>query len=208
MADDDKQRGEGGANWASYYEKLRDRPPRKTARLALDRLGPEPRGRLAVDLGCGDGRDAIEMLRRGWRVMAVDAEPVALERLTGRPDLPQDAEIEAVVSRFETIDLPRDALLINSSFALPLCEPGDFRRIVGEIGRRLAPGGWFAAQFYGPRASWVGRPGMTFETRDEAERLLAALDLELFEEEESDGVTPRGTPKHWHIFHIAARKPG
>ena len=26
------------------------------------------------------------------------------------------------------------------------------------------------------------------------------------EEEEDDSVTPRGTPKHWHIFHIVARK--
>jgi tellurite methyltransferase len=206
MADDDKRRAERGAIWPSYYEKLRDRPPRRTTLLALDRLGPEPRGRLAVDLGCGDGRDAIEMLRRGWRVMAVDAEAVALERLKGRLDLPEDAEIDAVVSRFEKVDLPRDALLVNSSFALPLCEPEDFRRIVSDISHRLAPGGRFAAQFYGPRDSWVGRAGITFVSRAEAERLLEGLDVELFEEEESDGVTPRGNTKHWHIFHIVARK--
>ena len=103
--------------------------------------------------------------------------------------------------------MPRDALLVNSSFALPLCEPKDFRRIVSDIGRRLAPGGRFAAQFYGPRDSWIGRPGITFVDRAEAERLLEGLDVELFEEEESDGVTPRGNPKHWHIFHIVARKP-
>jgi tellurite methyltransferase len=202
MADDDKQR-----DWASYYEKLRNRPPRRTTLFALDRLGAEPRGRLAVDLGCGDGRDTIEMLRRGWRVMAVDAEAVALERLKARPDLPLDARIDAVVARFETVDLPGDALLINSSFALPLCEPEDFRRVVSEIAQRLAPGGRFAGQFYGPRDSWVGRPGMTFVTRVEAERLLEGLAVEMFEEEESDGVTPRGNAKHWHIFHIVARKP-
>jgi hypothetical protein len=28
----------------------------------------------------------------------------------------------------------------------------------------------------------------------------------MFDEEEADGVTPRGNPKHWHIFHIVARK--
>ena len=206
MAGDDKQRGDA-ASWAAYYDKLRDRPPRRTTLLALDRLGPEPRGRLAVDLGCGDGRDAIEMLRRGWRVLAVDSEPVALERLKARPDLPPNARIETIVSRFEKVELPRDALLINSSFALPLCEPVDFRRIVADIGRRLKPGGRFAAQFYGPHDSWVGRPGMTFVTRAEAERLLEGLEIELFDEEESDGVTPRGNTKHWHVFHIVARKP-
>ena len=49
---------------------------------------------------------------------------------------------------------------------------------------------------------------MTFLARDDAQVLLDGLAIEMFEEEESDGVTPRGTPKHWHIFHIVARKPG
>ena len=43
--------------------------------------------------------------------------------------------------------------------------------------------------------------------REQALAMLQGLDLEMFEEEESDGVTPRGTAKHWHIFHIVARKP-
>jgi hypothetical protein len=48
---------------------------------------------------------------------------------------------------------------------------------------------------------------MTFLERAQALALLDGLAIEMFEEEESDGVTPRGTPKHWHIFHIVARKP-
>lgn len=201
MLQNDKPQG-----WAAYYEKLRDRPPRRTALLALDRFGPAPRGRVAVDLGCGDGRDAIEMLRRGWRVRAVDAEPVALERLTGRPDLPIDAHVEPVISRFEEVELPREALLINSSFALPLCEPADFQRLWQRIRTTLPAGGRFAGQFYGERDSWNGRDGITFLTRDQALTLLDGMEVELFEEEEADGTTPRGNTKHWHIFHIVARK--
>jgi hypothetical protein len=29
----------------------------------------------------------------------------------------------------------------------------------------------------------------------------------MFREEETDTVTPRGTEKHWHLFHIVARRP-
>ena len=47
---------------------------------------------------------------------------------------------------------------------------------------------------------------MTFVSRDEALALLQGFELELFEEEEDDGVTPRGNPKHWHIFHIVGRR--
>jgi hypothetical protein len=48
---------------------------------------------------------------------------------------------------------------------------------------------------------------MTHLDRAGVTRLLAGLEVELLEEEESDGVTPRGKPKHWHIFHVVARKP-
>ena len=55
---------------------------------------------------------------------------------------------------------------------------------------------------------YPGAPSnITFFTRQEAEALLASLDVEMFEEEEDDSFTPRGTQKHWHIFHIVARKP-
>jgi tellurite methyltransferase len=200
MTENDRSSG-----WAAYYDKLRDRPPRKTLLAALDAFGPPPPGAAALDLGCGDGRDAIEMLRRGWRVIGVDAEPEALRQLQAR-DLPSGSEVTPVVARLEDVPIPLGTLLVNSSFAMPLCGPEAFHRLWERIREELPSGGRFSGQWYGPRDSWVGRPGITFLSREEALALLEGLDLELFEEEESDGVTPRGTAKHWHIFHIVARK--
>jgi SAM-dependent methyltransferase len=62
-------------DWAAYYQQLRDRPPRRTLLAALDAFGSPPPDALVIDLGCGDGRDAIEKLRRGWHVIAVDSNP-------------------------------------------------------------------------------------------------------------------------------------
>ena len=193
------------AGWATYYEKLRERPPRRTLITALDRFGPAAAGSLAVDLGCGDGRDVIEMLRRGWRVVAVDSEPAALKALQTRP-LPDGYELTAIQARFEDVPLPLGLSLVNSSFAMPLCPSESFHRLWERIREALPPGGRFSGQWYGPRDTWAGRDGMTFVSRDEATRLLDGLELEMFEEEEDDGVTPRGNAKHWHIFHIVARK--
>lgn len=193
------------ADWAAYYEKLRERPPRRTLIAALDRFGPDAAGSLAVDLGCGDGRDVIEMLRRRWRVIAVDAEPEALRQLQARP-LPTGNELTPLQARFEDVPLPLGLSLVNSSFAMSLCEPEGFHRVWERIREALPSGGRFSGQWYGPKDSWLGRPGMTFVSRDDALRLLDGFELEMFEEEEDDGVTPRGNAKHWHIFHIVARK--
>ncbi len=193
------------AGWAAYYDKLRDRPPRKTVLCALDLFGPPASDALVTDLGCGDGRDVVEMVRRGWNVVAVDAEPAALQQLAAR-QMPDAGRITPIAARLEDVPLPVGVKWVNSSFAMPLCEPPRFRALWERIREALPAGGRFTGQWYGLRDSWAGRPGITFLARVEAEALLAGFDVEMFDEEEADSVTPRGNPKHWHIFHIVARK--
>jgi tellurite methyltransferase len=190
--------------FAAYYDATANRPPRRTLLAALGNFGDF--AGMAVDLGCGDGRDAVELLRRGWSVLAIDAEPEAIARLEARPDLPPQRRLETRTARFEATQWP-ETDLVNASFALPLVPPDAFAALWRSIVASLKPGGRFAGQLYGERDGWAGRPGVTCLRRSEAERLLADLVVELFEEEESDAVTPRGAPKHWHIFHIVARRP-
>jgi tellurite methyltransferase len=193
------------AGWAAYYDKLRDRPPRKTAIAALDAFGAIVNDETVIDLGCGDGRDIVEMVRRGWNVIAVDAEPAALQQLSAR-EMPDAEKITPITARLEDVPLPIGLRWVNSSFAMPLCEPGRFYELWARIIQTLPKDGRFSGQWYGTRDSWNGRPGITFLERNEALALLNGFDLEMFDEEESDSVTPRGNPKHWHIFHIVARR--
>ena len=193
------------SDWRDYYERTAGRPPRRTLLVALDGFG-EGSGRNAVDLGCGNGRDTVELLRRGWRVLAIDAEPAAIEGLRARPDLPKDAMLETRCARFEDTDWPM-VDLVNASFALPLCKPTRFAELWARIERSLKPGGRFAGQLFGPRDAWRGEKDITFHQRTEIDRLLAGFAVELIEEEETDTATPYGKPKHWHLFHIVAHKP-
>lgn len=194
-----------GKNWADYYAATSDRPPRRTVLEALARFGPWTSPRSAVDLGCGDGRDTIELLRRGWSVLAIDSEPAAIERLQARPDLPERARLSCLCQRFEDATWP-PADLVNASFSLPLCPPDQFPALWNRIVGSLKPGGRFAGQLYGDRDGWAGRSGMTHMNRAQVEHVLEELTVELFEEEETASVTPRGRPKHWHIFHVVARR--
>ena len=138
-------------------------------------------------------------------MLAIDAEAEAIARLEKRADLPQRRKLETRIARFEAAEW-HDADLVNASFSLPLLAPEDFAACWQRIVRSLKPGGRFAGQLYGERDAWAGRPGIACLSRAEAERLLSGLAVELFDEEESDAVTPRGRKKHWHIFHIVARR--
>ncbi len=48
-------------------------------RFVVEELGEVPPGR-ALDLGSGEGRNAVWLAERGWRVTAVDFSPVALDK--------------------------------------------------------------------------------------------------------------------------------
>ena len=89
--------GDKHQRWKRYYANTGERPPRKTLLLALERFAGEGlQGGQAIDLGCGSGRDTIAMLRQGWRVLAIDAEPEAFAALKAREDLPADAALETL----------------------------------------------------------------------------------------------------------------
>ncbi len=188
--------------WGRYYEASGD-DPRGTLRFALDRFG-DGKGRFAVDLGCGSGRDTAELLRRDWRVLAIDAEQEAIERLLARDDV-ELGRLEVRVARFEDAEWP-PAELVNSSFALPFCPPAAFPALWKRLVGSLPSGGRFSGQLFGDRDGWIDQPELSFHTRAEAEALLRDFELERFDELEEDGSTALGEPKHWHLFHVVARK--
>ena len=206
----DVRREERSAAWRRYYAATGASAPRKTLVFALDRFDAGPplsaAARRAVDLGCGAGRDTVALLARGWRVLAIDAEPAAIAALRARRDLPASAELETRVARFEEAQWGARSL-VNASFTLPLAPPEKFAAMWPRLVASLTPGGRLACQLFGDRDGWRGDGSIAFHSRAEAEALLAPFDVEMLEEEEADSVTPRDAAKHWHLFHIVARKP-
>ena len=195
-------------DWNEYYDVAAKGAPRGTLILALDLFDAEPApagGRLAVDLGCGEGRDTVELLRRGWQVLAIDSEAPAIERLLARPGLADDDRLTTMVSRFEEAEW-QSAALVNASYALPFCPPGAFPAVWERIVSSLRPGGRFCGQLFGERDEWSSEPGLSFQRRAEVESLLGPFEVERLDEVEEDGSTAVGDPKHWHLFHIVARK--
>jgi tellurite methyltransferase len=193
--------------WQRYYAAAGD-APRETLLDALARFeaDAQPAG-LAVDLGCGTGRDTLELLRRGWRVVAIDAEPAAIELLLDRPEAAGHHDrLETVVARLGEAEWP-EAELVNASFSLPFCPPAEFEGTWQRVVDSLVHGGRFCGQLFGDHDGWAPADSLTFHSRAQVEELLAGLDVERLDELEQDGQTAVGDPKHWHLFHLVARRP-
>lgn len=195
-------------DWSAYYSAVGGRPPRDTLLTALERFDAQKSSvvsRFAVDLGCGEGRDTVELLRRGWRVLGIDGEKEAIALLLSRSDVNTE-HLETQVTRFEEVILPESVDLVNASFSLPFCPPEYFPALWEKIVSSLRSGGRFCGQLFGDRDSWAIYTSMNHHTREQVEVLLQPFEVEVFEEEDHPGKTALGEQKHWHIFQIVARK--
>lgn len=185
--------------WHNYLVATVDRPPSPI----LDRLEPHlPDKGEAVDLGCGGGRSTRWLLDRGFSVTAVDASAEAIEMVSDR--LSDEAPVELVHSRFQEVSLGTyDVILaVFSLFFLP---PGEFEEFWPRVVGSLRPGGLFAGEFLGPKDEWKIRP-YSLHSREAVQGLFDGFEILDFLEEEEDGETAVGEKKHWHVFHMIARK--
>jgi SAM-dependent methyltransferase len=187
------------APWRRYFDHAGD-DPRPTLLDAVERFDRPGR---AVDLGCGTGRDTFELLDRGWSVLAIDGEQDAIDRLTARAG-DGGGRLTTRVARFEDATWPTCDLL-NASFSLPFCPPDRFDALWARIVDSLPPGARFAGQLFGDRDAWAGS-GITTLSRDRVGGLLVPFEVERLDEVDEEGSTLLGRRKHWHLFHVVARK--
>ncbi|SME88118.1 SAM-dependent methyltransferase [Tistlia consotensis] len=196
-----------GDRWRRYYRQTAERPPRETLLAALaawDATGRPPA--QALDLGCGSGRDTVELLRRGWRVLALDSESAAIEALKHQPEVAGSPRLFCRVARIEALDPLPGAALINASFSLFLLGPEPFARTWATIRAALPPGGLFCGQLLGPRDDWSRDAGLTLHDTAAVDALLAGYRVVERREEQSDTTTPKGDRKHWHLHHLVLER--
>ncbi|MHC4107745.1 MAG: class I SAM-dependent methyltransferase [Planctomycetota bacterium] len=201
-------------DWSGYFDAVADAGPRETLVMAADRFDAERAvdpadPPLAVDLGCGTGRDTLELLERGWRVLALDGEQEAIDRMLARPEFDafgQSPRLEARVASFDNLQLP-PCMLVNASYALPFCPPNCFDAVWQSIVSAMRPGGRFAGQFLGKQDGWAKLPDRSHHTREEVSALLAGFEIEHLQEDLYGPDADALYKKRWHVFHIVARMP-
>ena len=168
----------------------------------------------ALDVGSGEGGDAIWLAGRGWRVTAIDVSRVALDRVAAR------AQDEGVAERVTTsvVDLLADPLpggfdLVTAHFMqLPGAErPRLYRAIAGAVG----PGGTLLLVGHDPEGMPPGaehhHPADMFATAEELivelDDALAGWTIEVAERRGRDAVQPDGRPRFLYDAVLRARRP-
>lgn len=102
-------------------------------------------GMRVLDAGCGHGRNLVYLLRAGYDVWGVDADPRAVEHVRAlaaaqAPDLPaSNFQVEAV----ESLSLPEASVdVVISSAVLHFArDTAHFEAMVARMWRTLRPGG-------------------------------------------------------------------
>lgn len=190
--------------WSEYYAATKDGRAHVRLTDLLDELEVrEDLPRLGIDLGCGAGRDSVELLRRGWEVLAVDAEEEGLEILRAKSGT---GLLTTRCVRFEEMGgLPR-ATLINSTVSLPFCSPSHFPILWSTIVEAIQPGGCLRAELFGVNHEWSDNPHMTFVSREMVETLLEPFERVTIDEKDEATTTVEGVPTREHYFSIVAWK--
>lgn len=158
--------------------------------LEAELLDMDPQGR-ALDLACGEGRNAIWLARRGWKVTAVDFSEVAVgkARLLA---VDSGVEVEWIVADVTRWPAPEEAFALAVVLYLQVSAE-DRRSVVDSAVSALAPGGKLLMIGHARRNldDGVGGPldpELLWEPRELAAEVAAAGAVVTFSEERSRRV--------------------
>jgi SAM-dependent methyltransferase len=186
--------------WEEHYgEKERVWSGRVNVRLAevVQQMTP---GR-ALDLGCGEGVDALWLAQHGWHVTAVDISQTALERAAA------DAAARNLGDRIDfqrhdlTKSLPQGPFDLVSAQFLHSTVPMDRVRLLRRAADTVAPGGTLLIVDHAAAPPWASKLNHHNHEFPSADEVVSSLNLDdsqwdriRVEAVEREAVGPEGQP--------------
>ncbi len=188
--------------WKSYFKKHKKR---KTRELLVQAVSFSKNKENALDLGAGTLIESKYLIKKGFKnVLAIDSAPET--KLFARNFKNKKFSYKNIP--FLEYDFPKNTFdLVNAQYALPFYGKKEFNSFIKNITKSLKSKGIFVGQFFGNKDSWkIDRKEIVFHTRKQAMSLLSDFKILEFIEEEKEGNTASGKPKHWHVFNFIVEK--
>lgn len=189
----------------NYIEKTKNRLPKPILINLVKEIEPGK----AVELGIGAGNDTLFLLQNGWNVEAIDINEEGQNRVKTLLDDTQKEKFIFKNQKFEDLNLEKNSYDLVVGFdSLHFCEKKFFTKFFNNIIESLKPNGYFIGSLLGNKDSWKSEKDniMMFFSNEEIKKLFKEFEILILKENERDGQTISGKPKHWHSFLIKARK--
>jgi len=114
----------------------------------------DPPGRSVLDAGCGTGRVARELARRGYEVMGVDSDASMLD--VARAEAPQLRWVQADLAQLELGE--RFDVVVAAGNVMVYLASGTGQEVVRRMAGAVRPAGLLVAGWRTERAPADGRP--------------------------------------------------
>lgn len=186
--------------WEDFYRERDHVWSGKPNPLLVREVAALPPG-TALDLGCGEGGDAIWLAERGWRVTAVDVSAIALGRAAAHA---ADAGVDIVWARHDlsqTFPAGLFDLVSAQFFHSVVAPPGEREKTLRRAADAVAPGGLLLVVGHAGWPTWLEQEHRPFEyafptTREVLDSLgpPERWDVELEDIVEHEMTGPEGQP--------------
>ncbi len=148
--------GDAHAAWEEHY-RAKPRVWSGQVNTQLAEIVPTLSGTRALDLGCGEGADALWLAERGWTVVAVDVSPTALSRVRADADARGLGDRVVVAQHDLTHSFPEGEFdLVSAQFlhsTVEMDRPAILRRAADSV----APGGTLLIVDHAEAPPWATR---------------------------------------------------
>jgi tellurite methyltransferase len=185
------------SRWEARYAGQADRAVRAPSAWLVRHLPSQGEG-VALDLACGDGRNALYLARHGFTVDAVDIAFAGLARLSAAARV-EGLAVRCIQADLEHFPLPVDryAVLVNIRYLQ--------RSLFPAMRRAIAPGGIVVFETFLRAQARLGHPRNPAFLLDPGELRAAFADFEVLAEEEGL-LEADGEPAH--LARLVARRAG
>jgi SAM-dependent methyltransferase len=163
-------------HWEQHYGE-RDRVWSGRVNVRLAEVAALLKPGRALDLGCGEGADALWLAERGWHVVAVDISETALQRAAA------DADACGLGDRIEFVQHDLSESFPDGTFDLVSAQflhstvRLDRPRILNRAAGAVRPGGLLVIVDHGAAPPWASKLGHHHEFPS-AEEVLSGIDLD------------------------------
>lgn len=183
--------------WQKHHEDIKNYPP---SRLLVEAVPFMLNKHKALDLGAAVLTDTKFLLSEGFEVIALDKEK-GLEEIS-------DPKFKFVHSTYSGYSFPKNVFdLVNAQYSLPFNGKETFPELWANILNSLKSEGIFVGQFFGENDGWnVPGSEIAFHTISEVNEMLKDMEVLKLIEVDKDRHLSDGTPKHWHVYNVIAKK--